>query len=197
LPVISFIGGTGAGKSRLMRMFVKEDHSKPLPGPPHDTESTSADIHAYLGSFAPFTALMFDSEGTNGTVPKGAKNRWNEATEEERKNVVKKVYPRLLYMFSDIVCFITTLSKREQQTLIEQLTVYGGLAAAATVNQSRLPLLLLVFNKSSQSEGKWSVEEASRDFNKNEELKLYFREIRVVGICFFFFFFFLFFSLFV
>lgn len=99
MPVVSFIGGTGAGKSRLMRMFVQDGNPQPLPGSLHDTESTSADIHAYHGSFSPFNALMLDSEGFNGTVPRAARGRLNATTEEARKEMVKKVYPRLLYMF--------------------------------------------------------------------------------------------------
>ena len=180
--MVSFIGGTGAGKSRLLGRLVEKGHSKPIPGRPHETESTSADIHAYLGNFESYPALMLDSEGFNGTKPRAAEGRWNVGTAEQRTEVVKKVYPRLLYMFSDIVCFVTTLSKREQQTLVAQLTAYGGVAAAATVNHSRLPLLILVFNKASQSEGKWNVDHSSRDFNTNPELRLYFRDIKVVGI---------------
>lgn len=184
LPVVSFIGTSGAGKSRLIRFFVNNDFPKPIPGNPKSINSTSADVHSYIGDFLESSpSLIFDSEGSDGTVvPRAAEHRWNEALAAKRGSFIHTAYPRLLYMFSDVLCYVADGSKRKYSKIIKLLATYGKISAAGTVNQNRLPTLILVFNKLGEEEGTWNVDHASADFNANPILQLYFRDIRVVGI---------------
>lgn len=141
-------------------------------------------MHAYIGDFIENNStLIFDSEGSDGTVvPRAAEHRWNEALAAKRGHFIHTAYPRLLYMFSDVVCFVADGSKRKHNKIVNLLSTYGKISAAGTVNQHRLPNLILIFNKLNEEEGTWDVEKASADFVNNPTLQLYFREIKVIGI---------------
>jgi hypothetical protein len=127
---------------------------------------------------------MCDCEGSNGAAPSRYKIslQFDKEQEERRWNFVNIVYPRLLYIFSDVVCLVTAGSRKANVLLENTLKQYAGVAAAGTVNQSRLPSLIIVFNKVALKEGKWNVLEATSDFSGNQELRLYFSEITVVNI---------------
>lgn len=242
MPIVSFIGPTGVGKSRLMRHCIQRGSSKPLPGDPKSDISTSTDIHAYLGEFsAPgdeTNVLMLDTEGSQGTAPRGLQIRYqankfrnflshhvphiphiggadgadnHEKTgltprsdeqedgetdssaasseddfskltdkQELRKPYVRIAFPRLMYMFSDVFCFIFTGSAQQVESIVGALSEYGRMAAAKTVNQSILPSLILIFNKVTKNAGEWDVETASARYNS--ALLDYFDVVRVVYI---------------
>lgn len=101
---------------------------------------------------------------------------------EQRSKLVNNCFPRLLYMFSEILCYVTTSSKAERQTLVNLLVSYGRVAASGTINQRRLPELVIVFNKVAADQGKWDLSKASKDFRDEPELKKFFRTITVVDI---------------
>lgn len=54
-------------------MLVKQGYPKPLPADPKSLQSTSSNVHAYVGDFLShdqhFTSLLLDSEGSYGTIP--------------------------------------------------------------------------------------------------------------------------------
>ena len=190
MPVVSFVGPTGVGKSTLMRLLCKGGCDKPLSSDPKSLESTSADIHAYIGCFPtlhnPSTVLMLDCEGINGTAPRST---WGNLAKEKmqeilkfRKSFVNRAFPRLLYMFSSVFCFMFNGSPKEQQTWAGLISTYASQAAAATINQLVLPVLVVVFNKVTMEEGVWDVEEASAKFQDIGVLKSLYREVRVVCI---------------
>lgn len=188
------VGATGAGKSTLMRQFIKEGCSKPLQSAPHSEDSTSADIHAYIGTFpnkkSPTTTLMLDCEGMNGGFPKALFNPFKKlmhtvgALLEMRKPYVNTAYPRLLYMFSTVFVFVFTGSFKEKQTWVKTIEKYASLAASATINQLSLPSLVVIFNKCSYSEGIWDTEEASARAKNILEFKNLFSEVKIVCIHF-------------
>jgi hypothetical protein len=194
MPVVSFVGPTGVGKSTLLRLFCKEGTAKPLSSDPQSPESTSADIHAYIGSFPtqnnPPTTLMLDCEGINGTTPTSVRARLKNFALEKlneimdvRKPFVNRAFPRLLYMFSSVYCFVFTGSAKEQQTWIGLVSAYASQAAEATVNQLTLPVLIVIFNKATLDEGVWNIEEAStRIANTSSIFKNLFSEVKIVCI---------------
>lgn len=192
LPIVSFVGPTGVGKSTIMRLFGKEGCPKPLSGNSKSIESTSADIHAYIGSFPtqnnPSTVLLLDCEGSGGTSPSSLVESLKHYTLERitawlqsRKPYVNTVFPRILYMFSSVYCFVFSGSVKEQQTWVEILLSYASQAAAATVNQSSRPVLVVIFNKTTLDEGEWNIETASA---KCQDLRFmnFFSEVNVVCI---------------
>ncbi|KAK0628303.1 hypothetical protein B0T17DRAFT_149884 [Bombardia bombarda] len=65
---------------------------------------------------------------------------------QSRKVVVKTLYPRLLYAFSDVVCFVTTNS-RAAQTILEEMFTWAKDGHEKTLNQRVRPGLVIVLNK--------------------------------------------------
>jgi hypothetical protein len=150
--LVSFIGGTGSGKSTLIKSLIRLDGrthptSKPAMEPIPSSQSTAAalsstssDIHLYLD---PLTAgneeplLLADSEGLDGGDPislqifeEGEMRRedgekaadqshkynlgnigWATGHKRDRSYIVGHLYPRFLYTFSDVICFVTEKSR--------------------------------------------------------------------------------------
>jgi hypothetical protein len=184
---VSFLGTTGSGKSKLIRMLLGDGVPKPISGDPQEDIATSSDIHAYIGDFSnnaqlTFSALMLDCEGAGGAHKPQTLSV--EAIEEEFGKRIEfvKAYPRLLYVLSDVVCFVTTLGRRAIEEIANTLETYVSQAASATVNQHHLPSLLLIFNKVALSEGKWNFEMASSGINQHPKLKRFFHKVIVVCI---------------
>ncbi|OCL08081.1 hypothetical protein AOQ84DRAFT_293846 [Glonium stellatum] len=144
----------------------------------HDTVPTSADVHLYAdpataGGSLPM--LYADCEGLNAgeTEPMGiawrksrasAKDLVNRitnsrlrqlewATTDQRRTrsfAVTKLYPRLLYTFSDVVVFVTKNAKTFQESL-QLLLDWGSASLEKSVNQPALPHAIIVVNATEQS----------------------------------------------
>lgn len=99
-----------------------------------------------------------------------------------RTQYVGTAYPRLLYMMSDVICLVTTSSRRAIQETVDEIMLFGGHMAAGLVNQTKLPSLLLLYNKRTQKEGKWDVDSLLRQFQVPNQFYSYFREVRIVDI---------------
>lgn len=192
LPIVAFLGSSGAGKSTLMRLLIKTG-PKPLPGSPLCNTPTSSDIHAYLSSLSdhggPDSVLFCDCEGKHGAVPISSKFKHlymmnNKELENLRSEYVNIAFPRLMYMFSDVVVLVTNGSRRAIKELTDEISIFGGLAASGTVNQLRLPALIVVYNKRAFREGMWDVEQASKELQIPTEFNSFFRSVTVVGILF-------------
>jgi len=150
--LVAFIGGTGSGKSTLIKSLIRLDGSnhvtsglamEPIPSSQATTaalSSTSSDIHLYLD---PLTAgdeeplLLADSEGLDGGDPislralDGEEMRqddgepaaailrnyklgnidWATGHKRDRSYIIGHLYPRFLYTFSDVICFVTEKSR--------------------------------------------------------------------------------------
>jgi len=150
--LVAFIGGTGSGKSTLIKSLIRldsRDHVtsgpaiEPIPSSQAATatlSSTSSDIHLYLD---PLTAgdegplLLADSEGLDGGDPislraldgeavwqedwetseailrnyKLGNIGWSTGYKRDRSYIVSHLYPRFLYTFSDVICFVTEKSR--------------------------------------------------------------------------------------
>ena len=171
--LVSFIGPTGVGKSTLVRMLVGLDGTidakhMPIAGAQNDAHSTSADIHIYAGGKVPnhsgtqsgdpkYPLLYVDSEGTGGSEePRGIKrfrrfpfSPYGCTYKDFKHNRLKHVgssYPRMLYIFSDVLCFVFSGDWREQASVVGPLIGWGTSAAFGAANQRR-PQLILIFNK--------------------------------------------------
>lgn len=83
------------------------------------------------------------------TPPAGSRKPLGTVDPETRKIVVKNLYPRLLYAFSDVVCFVTTNS-RAAQTILEEMFKWAKDGHEKTLNQRVRPGLVIVLNKLAQ-----------------------------------------------
>ncbi|KAK6519396.1 hypothetical protein TWF281_003230 [Arthrobotrys megalospora] len=180
--IASFVGDTGAGKSFLIRslLFLGAHDNKidldqveaPVIGravSSGDCDSTTGEVNLYsdpcmLGTATP--SLLVDCEGMFGTVPAAMKvqNSWF-ATEEPgrkkyrlrgqmgRKEATQDLYPRLLYTFSDVVCYVTTL--KTWVKVLPQLLDWSTTGAQHSTNQAALPALIIILNRPGEPEKRW------------------------------------------
>ncbi|KAH7173285.1 uncharacterized protein B0J16DRAFT_405679 [Fusarium flagelliforme] len=74
------------------------------------------------------------------------RKRPGQVDPKSRNMVVKNVYPRLLYAFSDVVCFVTNNS-RASQNILEQMFRWAKDGHERTLNQRVRPGLIIVLNK--------------------------------------------------
>ena len=70
----------------------------------------------------------------------------SKAFSTARMNHVQNSYPKLLYLFSDVLLFITTHNWREK-SLIDSLLLWARKGGGNSVNQPVKPKLIIVFNK--------------------------------------------------
>ncbi|KAK0722843.1 hypothetical protein B0T26DRAFT_704224 [Lasiosphaeria miniovina] len=67
-------------------------------------------------------------------------------TPDTRNKVVKHVYPRLLYAFSDVICFVTN-NTRAAHDILETLFAWAKDGHEKTLNQRVRPGLIIILNK--------------------------------------------------
>lgn len=99
---------------------------------------------------------------------------------DSRRIIVRSLYPRLLYAFSDVVCFVTT-NARAAQTILEEMFSWAKDGHEKTLNQRVRPGLVIVLNKVPQEslQNLSSVRKATRDLLKSFERSARFAELRM------------------
>lgn len=198
LPCVGFIGPSGVGKSRIMRSLCVGP--KPLPADPQQTISTSGDINAYRGCFENQNTILFDCEGTGGvdvpisklfqlqSIEEGLRKLFYKAGTkllkddiiEKRRNLVEIAYPRLMYLFNDVLVYIFK-QQRERETIISRLINYAQAASIHSTNTIK-PSLVIVFNMVPFEEGKWDPLHANTWLRDEDRARLnpYFLDIQIL-----------------
>ncbi|KAF8244070.1 hypothetical protein K440DRAFT_588911, partial [Wilcoxina mikolae CBS 423.85] len=215
--LVSFIGGTGSGKSTLIKSLIRLDGrthptSKPAMEPIPSSQSTAAalsstssDIHLYLDPLAAGDEeplLLADSEGLDGGNPislrifEEAEMRqedgekaadlprkyklgsigWATGHKRDRSYIVGHLYPRFLYTFSDVICFVTANS-REITKEATALLRWASTGYERTLNQRTPPALVIVMNQANHvpDNPEWKDPDAAIDFwfkelDRNQEV---------------------------
>jgi len=72
----------------------------------------------------------------------------------DRSTAVKEIYPRFLYIFSDIICLVTRNPKAWAETAL-QLLEWSDIGAHNTVNQYVLPAAIIVLNQPTIEDKRW------------------------------------------
>ncbi|KAF3911199.1 hypothetical protein AA313_de0210078 [Arthrobotrys entomopaga] len=179
--IVSFVGFTGAGKSVLIRSLIYhtardgmfETLETPVPGASSGgsaTVSTTGEVNLYpepstFGTKSPI--LYADCEGIMGSEPLAAKHQtqWFEYGRKyriqipmDRRTVVQKIYPRFLYIFSDVVCYVTRNHRSWADTAV-RLLEWSSVGAQHAINQYTLPALIIILNGPSTEDKLWASDD--------------------------------------
>jgi hypothetical protein len=140
--------------------------------------STTGEVNLYLepSSFGTATPMFFvDCEGMLGTEPLAAQHQsdWTKYGRKyeiqvpmDRRTAVQTLYPRFLYIFSDVICYVTRDHKSWADSA-DRLMEWSKVGAQNTINQYSLPALIIILNAPTLENEAWvsdDPEAATRDF---------------------------------
>jgi hypothetical protein len=143
---------------------------------------TTGEVNLYVDpeTFGTVVPHFFaDCEGMFGGEPAAAQHQkeWSkygrrylleskDGKQIDRKTAVMTIYPRFLYIFSDVICMVTRNQKAWADSAIKLLE-WSLVGAHNTVNQSALPALIVVLNAPTIENEAWVSDDhdaATRDF---------------------------------
>ena len=162
-----------------------ENLEAPVPGARSGSSvcvPTTGEVNLYLdpGTFGTEVPHFFaDCEGMLGGEPAAAQHQkdWSkdgrkylleskDGKQIDRKTAVMTIYPRFLYIFSDVICMITRNQKAWADSAVKLLE-WSLVGAHNTVNQYALPALIIVLNGPTIENEAWISDDhdvATRDF---------------------------------
>lgn len=92
----------------------------------------------------------------------------------DRSTAVKTIYPKFLYIFSDVICMVTRNQKSWADTAV-RLLEWSTVGAYNAVNQYALPALIIILNAPAVEDQRWVSEDqdqATEDFFKSVEQEI-------------------------
>ena len=144
--------------------------------------ATTGEVNLYAdpATFGTKYPRMFvDCEGMLGGEPASAQHQkeWSnhgrryllrskDGKEIDRKTAVLNIYPRFLYIFSDVICMTTRNQKAWADSAVKLLE-WSKVGAHNTVNQYALPALVIILNGPTIENEAWisnDLDSATRDF---------------------------------
>ncbi|KAH8805185.1 hypothetical protein F5884DRAFT_859795 [Xylogone sp. PMI_703] len=177
-------GKSTLGKALINLGTNKEErhYNSPIPGLKGVIKPTSSGVHLYydpktLHSEQPL--LIADCEGLDGgnatpvaslmtnvyqiarkIVPwsKSPSDGGNEPEPLTREYCVNNIYPRILYAFSDIICFVIQQDARVIEKCGTQMILWADNVHEKSLNQAILPHVVVVLNKCDY-DGMWMNED--------------------------------------
>ncbi|OCL06979.1 hypothetical protein AOQ84DRAFT_258516, partial [Glonium stellatum] len=202
--LISFVGDTGSGKSTLIRSLIwcsaqskgEDDVDKfdaPVPCLSSGAEamtSTTGEVNLYsdpatFGTGEP--RFYVDCEGTLAIEPMASRyqDKWHRTGRQytfetvdgkdiDRETAVQKIYPRFLYISSDVICLVTRNPRSRVNTVLTLLE-WSEAGAHHTVNQYALPAAVIVLNAPPIEDERWvsdDLDALTDDFFKQVDKEL-------------------------
>lgn len=169
--------------------------------------ATSGEVSLYkdpstFGSASPI--LYADCEGLEGGKPVCSKyqKEWSKHGKSylmkskdsnghpiDRKSAVRNLYPRFLYIFSDIICFVSK-NPKSYGTIVTTLMQWSEMGARKALNQYALPAAIIIINQPTIEFPRWTTtdtEVATNDFfdsiesemQSNNDLKAIAEKVRL------------------
>eukprot|EP01117_Protostelium_nocturnum_P015322 TRINITY_DN5930_c0_g1_i1.p1 TRINITY_DN5930_c0_g1~~TRINITY_DN5930_c0_g1_i1.p1 ORF type:complete len:769 (-),score=155.18 TRINITY_DN5930_c0_g1_i1:41-2347(-) len=206
--VVSFLGTTHNGKSTLIRSLMGFDPRRNEGGGPKvpetsgvaDYRPTSSDTNGFFdptGFQNPELPLVdsgiwyFDVEGdgSGDILPVESEEILSHGIDEQdyfdwRRDAVDKFIPRMSYLVSDVIVFVTTenFASAHCRTRIVEGTL---LNAQKGIDNSEIPSLILVSNKATDQEC-WDVQQTTEAFLKAHDgrraMRDNFRSVQCINI---------------
>eukprot|EP01132_Coremiostelium_polycephalum_P001259 gene1259-1588_t len=125
-------------------------------------------------------------EGSNQSINKNETQCEIDPQDNENKDkleVVKNTYPRLMYLFSDIIVFVHSGSIKDRETFLQNLLVYSGLASSNSTNQVLRPHLIIILNDNNNDEREMSkLTSTFMKDKKSLELKKFYQTVSVIAM---------------
>lgn len=174
--------------------------------------STSGEVNLYkdpstFGSTNPI--LYADCEGLEGGEPLCSKyqKEWSKygktylmETKDsnghpmDRKSAVRNLYPRFLYLFSDIICLVSK-NPKSFSSIVAMLMQWSEVGARKSLNQYTLPAVIIIINQPTTDFPRWTTtdtEVATNDFfdtiesevQSNNDLKAIAAKVRLKQLVF-------------
>ncbi|KAL8762431.1 MAG: hypothetical protein Q9184_001559 [Pyrenodesmia sp. 2 TL-2023] len=142
----------------------------------HDKSPTSGDVHLYADPETAYTRLPMlyaDCEGLQGGETEPAANKLRQKNKKNlnqgrqrffksqpreliyaksnsearnREWAVKRVYPRLLYTFSDVIVFVLRNSRTFESSALTLLLDWASTSLESSINQPTIPHAIIVLN---------------------------------------------------
>ncbi|KAK4194241.1 hypothetical protein QBC40DRAFT_260209 [Triangularia verruculosa] len=191
--LISFVGKTGEGVSTIIKMLIGRAQAglggpisfpAPVNGLTTDLIPNSGDVHLYADPATHHEThpLIFaDCEGLGGgeSAPRGKEYQDNskrarrtiqrrlhwakDSQTSSREFVVKRLFPRILYTFSDVVVFVIREARPFQSDVLVDLVEWAYCSIENVVNQPVLPHLIIALNRTDNAINKqqWDPEFAT------------------------------------
>ncbi|KAF3224782.1 hypothetical protein TWF192_001403 [Orbilia oligospora] len=189
--LVSFVGGTGTGKSLLIRYLIllsgRENEAaldrvqKPVTADPSSFQATTGEVNLYAdpSTFGTATPMFFlDCEGLDAAMPLAHQfqKAWNDIRKAgrtlfrmkrriDRNFVVENLYPRLVYIFSDVVCYVARENHWPQT--ISRLMEWSTTGAQHSINQAALPALILIINRGNEGREEWVTDKGHHALTKS------------------------------
>ncbi|KAH6988598.1 hypothetical protein EDB80DRAFT_816998 [Ilyonectria destructans] len=171
--LVAFVGQTGVGKSTIVRGLMSarggeglNEHESPLAaiadGTPCRSTTGEVNLYADLATFATDSPILFaDCEGFDGTEPLAAQyqSRWHSKDiryqdyrigessihTTDRAKAAREIYPRFLYIFSDVICLVVEQTRLICDAVI-RLLKWSQICTSHVVNQYSIPSAIIIIN---------------------------------------------------
>lgn len=144
--------------------------------------STTGEVNLYLDptTFGGDCPVFYaDCEGMLGTEPLASQHQkeWMHSDKRylvetkdgkpmDRSTAVTTLYPRFLYIFSDVVCYVTRNHRAWADSAV-RLLEWSLVGAQGSINQHSLPALIIILNGPAMENESWVSDDlgaATRDF---------------------------------
>ncbi|RSL58690.1 hypothetical protein CEP54_007630 [Fusarium duplospermum] len=231
--LVSFVGGTGSGKSTLIELLakfadplVRKYFKTPAVGDSGSCQSTSSNrssnVHLYADprTFQTRSPILYaECEGIDGDETPAEMGKsltdasassdplshasqilelgshdiiWSKMPRNSgactRKEIIKTLFPRILYIFSDVVVF--SFSRIQPDDTLLQLAKWGHSAMIQSYNKPLLPSCIIAFSNRDDQVGRRennlntarkSFFEGLQDFSKDKTLQPYIQYWKTYG----------------